>query len=224
MAETAYIDSPQETADADLPEESASEYSEGNRLVYAVMAGLAFVFILGSIVASSMSEKTPVGDEGFRALVLPPGDIDRTVVVPPCATGRTVTARNVAAQVQTPGATVARLPGDILSRTLLIPRCSASTSAAGAKKVALLPSSLFVLASGALTAVGTEGIAAEKKKKEKKKGETGSIEPVSQLIVPSGSEARTVVVPPCTGEGRKGRVTVLSPSAESPTAVIAPRC
>jgi hypothetical protein len=203
-----------ETADADTPQESAPEHAEGNRVAYAVMAGLAFVFIVGSIVAGSgKTKKSTAGDEGVRALVLPAGDIARTVVIPPCGTGTTITARNVASQVETPGATVVRLPEDILSRVLLIPRCSANTSEAGAETVAPVPSSVFVVTTGATTAAGTKGSTG-----------TGTIQPRSQLIVPSASTGQMVVVPPCTGKGRAERATVLSPPAGSPTALIAPRC
>jgi hypothetical protein len=97
------------------------------------------------------------------------------------------------------------------TRVLLIPRCSASVSKAGAATAAQVPSSLFVLTTGAKTE-GTPPTAG------------AAITPRSQLIVPSASEGQLVVVPPCTGSGRKDRATVLVPQAGSPTALIAPRC
>lgn len=229
MAKSADADSPQNTADADSPQESAYFRSEPNRVPEAVMAGIAVVFILGSILGSIVSEagkgkKSPPGDVGVRALVLPTADRARTVVVPPCGTGTTVTARTAAAQIDTPGVTIVRLPPAERARVLLIPRCSASTSAAGAKTVAQVPSSLFVLATGSKTAVGTEGSAKKKKKKKKGEAEGGTIEPRSQLIVPSASEGEMVVVPPCSGSGRAHRATVLGPAAGSPTVLIAPPC
>jgi len=215
MAKTADTDSPDKSADADGPQESASDFrSATNRVPGAVMAGLAFVFILGVIAAEALKTKksTPPAP-GVRALVLPTVDGARTVVVPPCRTGTRITARNVAAQTETPGATVVRLPPARRARVLLIPRCSASTIEAGAESVSKVPSSLFVLTTGAKTAVGTIGTSGK-----------GTVEPRTQLIVPSASTGRTVVVPPCSGPGRAKRAIVLSPTAESPTALIAPRC
>lgn len=179
----------------------------------AVIAGLIVVFIAASMLAGGgKSKKSTGGDAGVRALVLPTADRARTVVVPPCGTGTSINARNVEAQIDTPGATVVRVPQGRRARVLVIPRCSASLSKEGAATVAQVPSSVFVLTSGSETAAGTTATAG------------ATIKPRLRLIVPSASEGDMVVVPPCTGSGRAGRATVLVPRAGSPTALIAPRC
>lgn len=215
MAKTADTDGPQKSADADNSQESAPDFrTTTNRVPGAVMAGIAVVFILGVVVAgATKSKKSTPPEPGVRALVLPTVDAARTVVVPPCRTGTKITARNVAAQLETPGATVVRLPPAKQPRVLLIPRCSASTSEAGAETIAPVPSSLFVLTTGAKNATATIGSSGK-----------GTVKPRSQLIVPSASTGRTVVVPPCGGPDRAKRAIVLSPTAGSPTALIAPRC
>jgi hypothetical protein len=203
------------TDDSDNSQGRPSAFVRGGsiRTPIAVMAGIVVVFVVASILAGgSKSKKSAGGDEGVRALVLPTADRARTVVVPPCGTGTTINARNVAAQIDTPGATVVQVPQSKRARVLLIPRCSASVSKAGATTSAQVPSSLFVLTTGAKTAAGTTATAG------------AAIKPRSQLIVPSASEAQMIVVPPCTGSGRKDRATVLVPRAGSPTALIAPRC
>jgi hypothetical protein len=203
------------TGESDNPDARPSAFIRGGsiRTPFAVMAGIIVVFVVASMLAGgSKSKKSTAGDEGVRALVLPTSDRARTVVVPPCGTETTITARNVGAQIDTPGATVVQVPQAARARILLIPRCSASASEAGAATVAQVPSSLFVLATGAKTAAGTTATAG------------AAIKPRSQLIVPSASEGQMVVVPPCTGSGRADRATVLTPRAGSPTALIAPRC
>lgn len=204
-----------ETADAETSQESAADFRNvTNRLPEVIMAGIAVVFILGAVVAGgSKSKKIPPPDAGVRAVVLPTMDRARTVVVPPCRTGVKITASNAAAQIETPGATVVQLPPAESARVLLVPRCSASTKEAGAETVAQVPSSLFVLTTGAKTAVGTKGGSG-----------SGTLQPRSQLIVPSASAAETVVVPPCSGRGSADRAIVLSPTPESPTALFAPPC
>jgi hypothetical protein len=203
------------TEDSDNSQGRPSAFVRGGsiRTPIAVMAGIVVVFVVASILAGgSKSKKSAGGDEGVRALVLPTADRARTVVVTPCGAGTAINARNVGAQIETPGATVVQVPQAERARVLLIPRCSASASRAGATPVAQVPSSLFVLTIGAKTAAGTPATAG------------AAIKPRSQLIVPSASEGQMVVVPPCTGSGRADRATVLTPPAGSPTALIAPRC
>ncbi len=223
-AKPADADSPQDSP-PDRPQDSPPDFrTETNRVAPAVMTGLAIVLLLGAIVATSgKKKKEPPGEEGVRALVVPTSDMARTVVVAPCGTGRPVTAGNATAQVETFGSTVVRLPPATVSRVLLIPRCSENTSEAGAEPVAQVPSSVFVLTTGATNAVGTKGSGKKKKKTKKDSGEP-TLEPRSQLILPSASAGQTVVVPPCTGKGRATKATVLSPAAGNPTVLLAPPC
>lgn len=210
------------TGDADSPQEGPPDFvGTPNRVPAAVMGGLAIVFVLGVVVSSVGKSEESTSDAGVRAVVVPTADRPRTVAVPPCGTSTQVTARNAAAQRDTPGATVVELPVGVRPRVVLIPRCTTSISRAGAKMVAAVPSAVFVLAAGAETAVGTIGAGQAKKKKPEEKR---PLEPRSQLIVPSTSPATLVVVPPCTGSGRAERAIVLEPEAGSETALVAPRC
>ena len=210
------------TGDTDSTQEPLDFVTTPNRVPAAVMGGLALVFVLGVVLSSVVKgDESTGGDAGVRAVIVPTGDRPRTVAVPPCGTTAQVTARNAAAQVDTPGATVVELPVGARPRVLLVPRCSASTSRAGAKMVAPVPSSVFVLTAGARTAVATVG--AGQKKKEKKE-EKKPLEPRSQLIVPAMSQATLVVVPPCTGTGSADEAIVLEPRAADRTAVVAPPC
>lgn len=210
------------TGDADSSQQAPPDFvTTPNRVPAAVMGGLALVFVLGVVLSSVVKgDESTEGDAGVRAVIVPTGDRPRTVAVPPCGTATQVTARNATAQLDTPGATVVELPVGARPRVLLIPRCSASTSRAGAKMVAPVPSSVFVLTAGARTAVATVGAGQEKKeKKEQKK----PLEPRSQLIVPAMSQATLVVVPPCTGTGSADEAIVLEPAADR-TALVAPPC
>ena len=193
-----------------------------------IMGGLIVVFVLGAVLASVLGkeEPSPIGDPGVRAVVVPTADRPRTVVVPPCGTGVRITPRNAAGQIGAPGATVVQLPVNAQPRVVLVPRCSASVAQAGATDIAAVPSSAFVLAAGAKTAVGTTGTEVESKKKDKVTGkkDKGTLEPRSQVIVPTASEADVVVVPPCTGTGTADRADVLEPPPESPTTLVAPHC
>jgi hypothetical protein len=192
---------------------SASVRGASIRMPMAVIAGLIVVFVAVSMLAGGgKSKKSTGGDAGVRALVLPTADRARTVVVPPCGTGTTIDARNAKAQIDTPGATVVQVPQGKRPRMLVIPRCSASVSKAGAATVAPVPSSMFVLTSGSETAAATTATAG------------AMIKPRMRLIVPSASEGQMVVVPACTGSGRADQATVLVARAGGPAALIAPRC
>ena len=206
-------------------EERAPDFARtSNPMPDVIIGGLIVVFILGTVLANVLGKKSPVtkGDPGYRAVVVPTADRPRTVVVPACATGVPITVRNARGQATAPGSTVVRLPRDVRPRVVLVPRCSANV-AEDAEQAAPFPSSLFVLTAGARTAVGT--ISSKGKAEDKMKGkQVPPIEPRTQVIVPTASEADLVVVPACTGTGRAGRADALEPSPDSPDTLIAPRC
>lgn len=206
------------TTEENTSKQDASQPAEGEHWTAEIIMGvLAVLLILVSVLAGGKKSKTsPPIDEGVRAVVVPTADRARTIVVPPCGSGTRITSRNLEAQLTTPGATVVRLAPAARARMLLIPRCAASTSSAGGKQVAQVPSSLFVFAMGATTDTGSLGSPDGKK--------TKTIAPRTQVIVPTASEADTVVVPPCTGVGREEQATVLTPRPESPQTLLAPRC
>lgn len=179
-----------------------------------IMGAVIVVLVLAVILASGGKKKpAPPIDEGVRAVVVPTADRPRTVVVPPCGTGERITSSNGAAQAQTPGATVLRLPRAERTRVVLVPRCSANTASAGATSVSKVPSSVFVLTADARTEPATSASAGDAK-----------IASRTQVIVPSTSAGRMVVVPPCTGTGRAGQATVLKPRRDNSTTLIAPSC
>jgi hypothetical protein len=189
-------------------------YREGTRVPWFVMLGL--VLVLGGIALASSTSKTKPSNPGERA-VLVPTDRVRTVVVTPCATGVPLTASNAASAQQTDGAITIRLAAGEGLRTVLVPRCTAkahSTQAASSN----LPSAAFVLPVGAKgpSAKGGQGV-----------GISENIE--AQLVLPQGSTATTIVVPPCERSGGhkksgSGRVVVLGPLGGRSGLAVAPSC
>ena len=163
-----------------------------NTTVWVVLGVLAVVLI-GAMVAGGGEKKkkkaapppTPVS---ARAVLLP-ANRSRTVVVPPCNTPVNTTARNAAAGRPTPGATTVRLRPARGVHTLLVPHCqptkTGATNAAGD-----IPSAAFVLGGRRRLTKNPDG-----------KLEADGVAAGSQLILPDGSNASTVVVPPCTKKG-----------------------
>ena len=201
------------SGDADGDERDVSQFGQGtSNMPEAIMLGLVVVAVVGVILVGG-KKPTPAIDEGVRAVVVRTADTPRTVVVPPCGTGERITSRNVSLQAQTAGATVLQLPASANPRLVLVPRCFASTASAGAKKVARVPSSAFVVPAHKAILPATTASAGHAK-----------IESRLQVLVPSDSPARTIIVPPCEGAGREGQATVLRPRPGSPTALIAPNC
>ncbi|MDQ3609849.1 MAG: hypothetical protein M3459_13280 [Actinomycetota bacterium] len=196
-----------------------------NRTPLAVMVGLVVVMVIGAVAADSLkgkktSTEPPVPVDNARAVLLPAGDgVDRRVVVPPCRTPPETTANDLAAGRPVPNAAVFRLSGSGEAQAVLVPDCIRGSTAVTAGGD--LPAAAFVLPVGVRAATNpTLQIAAQ-----------------SQIIVPAGSGARTVVVPPCTGArprpsgtpttpaaaGVPGSDVVLDPSGETDV-VTAPSC
>jgi hypothetical protein len=182
--------------------------------MWVVGGALIVVFVVIAVVAGggkkSKSKASPPPGTA-RALVVPV-DRARTVVVAPCSTPLQATVRNTAAGRATPGATTVELPKASGVRTLLVPDCLAKTGATNA--AGDLPSAAFVVpgserpTEGEAGSVAVNGVAARAK-----------------LILPDGSRATDIVVPPCSKKSSsKGRTDVLSASKSTPGLVVAPSC
>ncbi|HKG18021.1 MAG TPA: hypothetical protein VKA96_10065 [Solirubrobacteraceae bacterium] len=179
-----------------------------------VMAALAAALIAGAVVADAL-KGPPTANQGTRAVIVSTADRSRGVVVPPCNTGVEITPANAPRQATTFGATVVAFPQAPGMRVVLVPRCS-QTAGVGSSGTINLPSAAFVLRVGSRIAAGKGS-----------KGPSPSANNVhSQVIIPPGSAARSVVVPPCrpqSGSGKGNAVVVTPPPAGSSTA-LAPRC
>jgi hypothetical protein len=178
------------------------------------MVALAVGLVAVAFVAKAL--KGPgTTSKGTRAVLVPTADRPRTLVVPACNTGAPITARNAAQQQGMVGATVLALPREPGTRVVLVPRCS-STNGVGFSGTTNLPSAAFVLKPGTpVTAAKGSG------------GKDVSLRNVhSQVVVPSGSAARTVVVPPCgpqSGLG-KGDALIVPPPPAGGDTTLAPAC
>lgn len=185
----------------------------GNRVPWVVGGVLILLMVIGSGLSSSGGGESagPVSPpESARAVVLPASEV-RTVLVAPCNTPVSETARTAGGEAP-PGATALQFPRGSGFHTLLVPHCQPSqtgaTDAAGA-----FPSAAFVVP-------GTEGLVQDPEGKIIVDG----IVAESQLIVFDGSSASTIVVPPCTEkQAGKGRDTVLGQGGRSGV-VTAPAC
>lgn len=184
-----------------------------NRTVWIVGGVLVLVIAIGAMVAGGgkKKKKTTAASPpvSARAVVLP-ANRSRTVVIPPCNTPVRSTARNAAAGRPTPGATTATLPQASGVHTLFVPHCqptrTGSTDLAGE-----IPSAAFILGDrkrltknrdGKLLA---EGVAAG-----------------SQLILPDGSNASTIVVPPCRKKAEENERDVVLRGGSDPA--VGPVC
>lgn len=172
---------------------------------------LILVVFIGALLATGGKKKSkpPAPPVSARAVVLP-ANRARTVVVPPCNTPVSTTARNAARGRPTPGATTLQLLAERGSHTLLVPHCqpteTGSTTADGG-----IPSAAFLLGTSRRLPKDREG-----------RIESDGVVAQSQLLLPGGSSASTIVVPPCiekpTGTGRDA---VLSGDSDP---VVAPAC
>jgi len=187
-----------------------------NRTVWVIIGLLIVVFVIVGVVAGggkkSKSKGATIAPVSARAVVLPANQT-RTVVVPPCNTPVSATARNAARGRPTPGATTVELPRASGVHTLLVPHCqpskSGSTNADGS-----IPSAAFVLGDTKPPTKDGEGrIAAD------------GVIAAAALILPDGSDTSTIVVPPCTKKAAgKERDSVLSADKDNSDLVVGPSC
>ena len=186
-----------------------------NRVAWVVMGLLVLGLGLGAAV--NTKEKTEPGQEIARA-VLVPTETQRRIIVPPCGTGVPVASIPPEELAKTPGAVAFKLKPDRGDRIVLVPRCRASQGAQ-ASEGANVPAAAFVLPVGARVTAGRGGSA-----------EAGTERVQSQLVVPSGSEIETVVVPACiesreqAEESATGRAVILDPQPDRPRVALAAPC
>ena len=182
------------------------------RIPFIIMGVLIAAFAISGIV-STKSKPKPFKTEGSRAVVLPPGDRARTVIVTPCSPPTFVNAANAAEQISVPGSVAVTVPEGAPTRTVVIPQCPAvSAPKPGALNV---PSAAFVLGPG------------------KQVFDTGDVpkggDPVAygikaQVTLPPASPASTVVAAPCQGKVEAEKTTILKPAEGSGGVAIAPKC
>ncbi len=182
-----------------------------------LIAGVALILVVGiGVLLMGGSEKkskaAPIPPVSARAVVLP-ASRSRTVVVPPCNTPVSATARNAAGGKPTPGATTVQLPAGSGVRTLLVPHCqpnkSGSTNVEGS-----IPSAAFVLGDRERPTKDREG-----------RIEAEGVIAEAQLLLPDRSNTSVIVVPPCTKKpAGKGRDSVLSADKGNPDLAVGSSC
>jgi hypothetical protein len=180
-----------------------------NRIPFVVGGVLIAVFAIGVFAfgGKKKSKGPTVPQESARALSVP-ANVARTVVVAPCNTPVEQTSRSAARGEGTPGATTFELPRGTGVRYVLVPHCmpkAGVTSSPGS-----IPSAAFVLAEGQRPTEGKGGTFSAA-------GATAR----TQLILPNGSAARTVVVPPCKKKTAGKRDVALPGNGST---VVAPGC
>lgn len=187
----------------------------GRQPYFWVMIVLGALLAAAALAGGSSKTKTTTRATlaGARAVLVPTGDRQRTVVVPACNTPPEATQRDVENGKTTLGAAVIGLPKGSGERTLLVARCQSATGA-GANGPENVPSAVFVLPVGSPTNGASLTPAGE-----------------SQVIVPNASPATTVVVPPCPAVGAtggagsaRGPALIVKPTKPGSTVAVAPQC
>lgn len=176
----------------------------GNRTIWLSIGGLALALIIGAAVAGGgKSKSTPLPppplDDARAVLIAGADNTDRTLLVPPCNGPPGSARRNLAAGRPTSNSVVLRVPASLSARVVLVPDCVKGTSDEAPAAAFVLPVGSQSPRSGALKLVAQ-----------------------TQVLVPRGSRAKTLIVPPCAGDVPK-QDTILSPEAPTPV-VTAPRC
>jgi hypothetical protein len=177
------------------------------------ICGVLVVLFAAVGILNKKSEPKPFKTEGSRAVVLPAGDRERVVVVPPCSPPTVVNEKNALSQISVPGAVALAVPEGGGARTVVIPRCSAV--AAPMPGSPNIPSAAFVLGPGEQVFDVSD---------VPKGGDPVAYGIKEQVQVPSGSTIATVVAAPCQGKTEVEKTTVLSPDGPDGTFAIAPKC
>jgi len=183
-----------------------------NKVPWVVAGILIVIFGIGAFVVSKSKEETPTNKpapETARALVVP-GTLARTVVIAPCNTPVEQTTSVADRGEVPPGATVVELPQGGGSRYVMVPHCKGGGTTAAPGNI---PSSALVLAAKVRPIEGTGG--------------TFGIQGANartQLILPNGSKATTIVVPPCKKASSGQRDVVLGEEKAGSKTVVAPSC
>ncbi|MGI8595236.1 MAG: hypothetical protein ACR2ML_12895 [Solirubrobacteraceae bacterium] len=206
-----------------------TEGDDRNRIPYAAMAVLGILFVLIAFVAENTKKKTSV-EPGVRAVVLPTAGTSRTVVVAPCEAPVLITARIVAAQSPTPGATTVELPPGATAvklppspgiRTVVVPGCRPNVGVG-----ASVPSAAFVPVTRSTPGTGRPS------EKPGKFGDPNRAQ--SRVILPTGSTAQNIVLAPCPpsspeimldpSKAKRLPDVIPRPLPGAPRTVVAPPC
>ena len=164
-----------------------------NRVLPAVSLGLIALFVILAVAGGSKKSMAS-SDPTARSLVVQAAERPLTVLVPACQTAASST------DTDAPGTTRVELPPGRGVRTVLVPNCTTGT---GTK-----PSAAFVLQNDSelpAQAPPPAGLIVG-----------------SHLTLPAGSDAETVVVPPCGEKSKVREDVVLRP--EGGDTVTAPAC
>ena len=184
-----------------------------NKVPWIVAGVLVAVLVIGAVAVSGKKKKSQTPKpppESARALALP-AKRGHLVVVPPCNTPVEQTTRAAARGQGTPGATTLEVPAGRAVRFVLVPHCQPKagvTSTPGN-----IPSAAFVLPDGQRPVEGQGGSFT-----------AAGVTARTQLILPSGSNASTVVVPPCRKKTAGKRDVVLGSQKAGSHTVVAPSC
>ena len=207
------------------PQEEVPGAGAPNRTLLWIMLAVAALFLIVGLTLGKKKSETatepPLPPGNARALVVPTDDERRTVVVAPCGTDVQDTARRSRRDDAegVPNTIRFEFPRGGGDRAVLVPDCSPQSGVSGTASG--LPAAAFVLP------VGTKENSLQ----------VPPLRAESQVIVPAGSEARTVVLTPCTGQlgGEGGRPAparagganqdaVLEPEQGQGDLVTAPQC
>lgn len=194
-----------------------------NRTVFIIMATVALLFIVAGLAIGKKKEEKQkemiVPASPARALVVPTDDAPRTVIVAPCGTNAAETADDAREDKATPNTIRFEFPRGGGDRAVLIPDCTPQTGVSASATG--IPAAAFVLTVGS----------------RENRLDVPLVRAESQLVVPNGGKARTVVLGPCSGlqggeagkpvpakEGGQSQDAVLEPEAGQGDLVTAPQC
>jgi hypothetical protein len=179
-----------------------------------LIIGAVMILVFAAVGIASKKEKPkPFKTEGSRAVILPAGDRQRVVVVPPCSPRVVATEQNATSLISVPGAVAVALPSGAPARTVVVPRCS--SVAAPMPGSPNIPSSAFVLGPGDTVSDA---------EKVPKGGDPVAFGIKHQVQVPTGSSISTVVVSPCQTKTPVNKVTIPSAVGPGGRVAIAPDC
>ena len=207
---------------AETQEEVPGAGAPNRTLLWIMLTVAALFIILGLAVGKSKTETSttpPLPPGNARVLVVPTDDARRTVVIAPCGTDPEETARDAREDESTPNTVRFDFPRRGGDRAVMVPDCSPKAGVSGTTSG--IPAAAFILP------VGTK----------ENRLQVPPIRAESQAIVPAGSDAKTVVIGPCTGAlgGEAGRESpsraggdnqdaVLEPEEGQGNLVTAPKC
>jgi hypothetical protein len=190
------------------PQEEVPGAGAPNRTLFIIMAVVALLFVLVGLLVGKKetSSEPPLPPANARALVVPTDDAARTVVVAPCGTDASDTATDERKDKSTPNTVRFTFPRGGGDRAVLIPDCSPQAGVSGSTSG--IPAAAFVLP------VGTRENSLQ----------VPPLRAESQLLVPKGGKAKTVVLGPCSGlqGGEAGKPVPAKEGGQSQDAVLEP--